>query len=352
MEGRAHHLAIARFHPNQTMRPDRAARTVARMESRDRPTRAPILAAFSPDSVASEPVEFGLAASRFTGAPLIVLAVRHGGPLVSHFGGGGVSDTQGDSDRTIEHMRLSLDRRGIRDVEVKVVEERTAAGGVLKAMQELDPELIVLGSTRRGAAGRVLIGSTATRVIHESPCPVVVVPNGYERPEGGMKVVGAAFAPTEEGREALHAAAVLARIGGARLRAITVLDPDHAEAQSHGLMAEQQRQTDPDEAIAARQRLATEAGLRDAVADLSKSVEADIDVLVNDPADGLVAASKRLDLLVMGSRAHGPKRAALLGSVSRRVAEQAACPVLVIPRGATITTEQALSDAEARAPRS
>jgi Universal stress protein family len=49
----------------------------------------------------------------------------------------------------------------------------------------------------------------------------------------------------------------------------------------------------------------------------------------------------------MGSRGRGARRAALLGSVSREVASKAACPVLILPRGATLMGEALLSDSEA-----
>jgi nucleotide-binding universal stress UspA family protein len=45
----------------------------------------------------------------------------------------------------------------------------------------------------------------------------------------------------------------------------------------------------------------------------------------------LVELSRDARLLVVGSRALGPLRAALLGSVSRYVAQHAACPVVVVP---------------------
>ena len=45
----------------------------------------------------------------------------------------------------------------------------------------------------------------------------------------------------------------------------------------------------------------------------------------------LVELSHQARLLVVGSRALGPLRAALLGSVSRYVAQHAACPVVVVP---------------------
>ena len=316
------------------------------METQDPQSRSPIVAAFSPGTAAREPLEFGLAASRVTGAPLVIVAVRHGGPLMSSR----VGDVEeGDEDRTIEHLRTGLGRQGLHDVEVRVFEDNTAARGLARAVDELDPELIVLGSTRRGKVGSALLGTTAERVIHSSSCPVAVVPNGYERPAEGVQTIGAAYSDSEEGREALQAAATLARAGRVKLRAITVLDPEHASESSGGLLSEQHRDTAPTADEAARERLADEQSLRDAVAAVAGDLDAQVDILVNEPADGLVAASERVDLLVMGSRALGPKRAVVLGSVSRKVVDRAACPVLVLPRGASAKTDALLADAEAQA---
>jgi hypothetical protein len=49
----------------------------------------------------------------------------------------------------------------------------------------------------------------------------------------------------------------------------------------------------------------------------------------------------------MGSRARGPKRAVVLGSVSRAVVGGAACPVLVLPRGASEMTQQLAASVQA-----
>jgi nucleotide-binding universal stress UspA family protein len=315
------------------------------METQDPQSRSPIVAAFSPGTAAREPLEFGLAASRVTGAPLVIVAVRHGGPLMNSRVG---EVEEGDEDRTIEHLRTGLGRRGLHDVEVRVFEDHTAARGLARAVDELDPELIVLGSTRRGKAGAALLGSTAERVIHSSSCPVAVVPNGYTKPEGGVKLIGAAYSPTDEGREALHAAASLARAAGVKLRAITVLDREHA-SEGEGRMAEAHDELSPAVDEAARGRLGHEHDLREAVAQVAGDLDAEVDILVNEPADGLVAASEQVDLLVMGSRGLGPKRAVVLGSVSRKVVDRAACPVLVLPRGASAKTEALLADAEAQA---
>lgn len=292
---------------------------------------APILAAFAPTKSGREPVEFGLAAGRVTGAPLTVVHVRRGGPLVDQFAT--VDDSAGDDEQGLEHLRLDFQRNRT-PAEIEVIDARTITGGLSRAVEKHSPQLLVLGSSTRGAVGSVLLGGTAERILHESPCPIAVVPTGYQRPEKGVQLIGVAFSTTPEGREALEVAATLARRGGVRLRAITVHE-GHAEQQSPGLMAEQHHDADPRERVGAQHRLDVEAELKAAIDAVAAGVDTEIDVLAQDPGDALLAASRHVDLLVMGSRARAPRRAVVLGSVSRKVIAGAACPVLVLPRGAT-----------------
>ena len=201
------------------------------MESSASQIRAPIVAAFAPGPAAHEPIEFGLAASRITGAPLVIVSVEHGVPLMN--------DVVYEHDDEIAKLRKELVRRGIHDPDIRVFDDSSAARGLAQAMDEISPELIVLGASRRGTPRA--LGTTAQRVIHASSCPVAIVPLGYRRPEGGVRLIGAAYMPSEEGREAFQAAVTLARAANVRVKAITVLDPKHAEEQSHGLLAEQHR---------------------------------------------------------------------------------------------------------------
>ena len=317
------------------------------MDAHAADTIAPVIAAFAPSASSREPVEFALAASEVTGAPLIVVHVHRGGPLVTWFGGD-VSDSVGDDRRAVDRLKMDLERRKS-DARIEIVEDRTIGGGLLKAIERFGPQLIVLGSSTRGAMGTVLLGGTAERVIHDASCPVAVVPNGYRRPEQGVQLIGAAFSQSPEGREALEAAAMMARSAGVKLRAITVLE---GEMEQHGgLMAEQHHDADPREVTASRKRMGAEAALRDAVAELASDLDTDVDVLAQDPAEALIAASRHVDMLVMGSRARGPKRSVVLGSVSRRVAGGASCPVLVLPRGASEMTRQLAASVQARGPR-
>ena len=63
----------------------------------------------------------------------------------------------------------------------------------------------------------------------------------------------------------------------------------------------------------------------------------------------LVERSHDLDLLVIGSRGYGPLHSVLLGGVSGRVIRDAACPVIVVPRGAEVPLGALFATTEAAA---
>jgi len=269
------------------------------MQTREQVAHAPVVAAFSPETAARAPVEFALAASRLTGARVTVVAVTRG---PAHTLEPSTVARAGWPPALLE-LELELAVRGV-PVELLHCKDSTPARGLARAIDALAPELIVLGSSSRGPRGSVLLGATAQRVINVSACPVALVPGGYRGPAAGIAVIGAAYTATPEGEQALRAAAALAHAGATRLRAIAVADREQARKELSGAIT-------------------TIAG---------EAVE--IEITPGEPASGLVRASRRLDLLVMGSRGLGPRRAVILGSVSRRVVDNAACPVLVIPRAA------------------
>ena len=182
---------------------------------------------------------------------------------------------------------------------------------VVDAVAELRPGLVVLGSTRRSKLRSALRGTTIEPVIQRAGCPVAIVPRGYQPPPKGVRRIGVAYAPTHEGRSALRFAAGLARAGSAALRAILVLGPELAGADA------------PPEV----------AGLREQLASVAEDLDAGADIVFGDPAEMILGVSEQFDLLVMGSRSRGGRRAVMFGSVSRAVAERSACPVVVLPGG-------------------
>ena len=290
------------------------------MSPHDQASRPPVLAAFSPDSPQKEALEFGLAAAERTGTRLVIGVVKEGGPLVGAMGGG-VDDDPG-SGRTMEHLREGLRRRGLKDVEVKVAGARSVVGGLKDMIDELHPELLVLGSSGRGRVGSVLLGGTAQKLMHEATVPVAVVPKGYQRPDAGMTVVGAAFADSHEGVRTLRIAARLARALGVPLRAIAVAEDEQAD------------------------RAATETRVRDALRAAATDLELEIDVRTGDVSEQLIAASEDVSVLVIGAKGRGSRRSALLGSTESAVPGRTACPVIVLSERAAETGDALVENVE------
>lgn len=50
----------------------------------------------------------------------------------------------------------------------------TPAEEIVRAANELDVDLIVVGGRGRGAVEAILLGSVAYRVLHHAPCPVLI----------------------------------------------------------------------------------------------------------------------------------------------------------------------------------
>jgi nucleotide-binding universal stress UspA family protein len=187
-------------------------------------------------------------------------------------------------------------------------------------------DLIVFGAAPHGALGALHV-SLMERMIHGAPCAVALAPSGYAAGTArAVRRIGVGFCDSEES----HAAVVMAReladeLGGElEMVAAAGLDPALASyAFSAPLMAEAQSEI---EAEVAEQAEHAAAELRDGVEVRTRTVS-------GVPAEVLVERTKELDLLVLGSRAYGPLRHALLGSVSATVMRDAHCPVLVLPRG-------------------
>ena len=80
-------------------------------------------------------------------------------------------------------------------------------------------------------------------------------------------------------------------------------------------------------------RKTAEAAVADAAAKLGAGQPESVTVTAVSgfPVQALIDASKRCDLLVVGSRGGGGFGALVLGSVSNQVVHHAECPVVVVP---------------------
>jgi nucleotide-binding universal stress UspA family protein len=199
--------------------------------------------------------------------------------------------------------------------------------------------LVVIGSSHRGAVGRVFAGTTAERLLHGSPCSVAVAPLGFAAGEWISRIV-VGWDRSAEAAAALSAATAIARAAGAELRIVEILDIQWAGTPVivPGSGAE----------LAAHQPAArARTSLDELVAGLPDDVHVESGVVLGHPVGELVRQSEEADLLLLGSRGYGPRRAVLLGGVSGRVVRKAACPVLVVPRGVETPLEDLFRPAPA-----
>ena len=184
-------------------------------------------------------------------------------------------------------------------------------------------DLVVVGSSHRGAIGRVLPGTTAERLLHGAPCAVAVAPRAY-RGEA-IRRIGVAYDGSPEAEAAVHAAEALA----VELRvAPTVYSVVAPTAPSAGMIAAGTGAEWPSRAAKERAR-----HLLWAVPTTRR--RASTLLLHGEPAAEIAARAQGvIDLLFTGSRGYGPLRHALLGSVSGALVRDAGCPVVLMPRTA------------------
>src|SRR5262249_13123756 len=157
---------------------------------------------------------------------------------------------------------------------------------------------------------------------------VAVAPHRWRPlPDDAPISIGVALADAPEAREALAFAAPLSVAAQAPLQLLTVV---HEPPAAHPMFAATGTSYDR---WVAEARSAADRRAAEALAAEAPDLDADVAVVGGDPVDCLAAASRGLGLLLLGSRRYGPVRTTLLGSVSWRLIERAACPLIIVPRG-------------------
>jgi nucleotide-binding universal stress UspA family protein len=267
------------------------------------------------------PLALARTLARLTDAPLVLATAYPPASIYPIASAEYAKALMGDACRALESVAAPL--RAHHEVSVKVV-PGTRAGALHAVAEHLEASAIVIGSSHRGAVGRVLQGDVAASLLHGSPCPVLVAPRGYTRT--GIDRIGVAFQDTPEGQAALDMAAGLAAVRGASLRIVTVVAPEvYTEAAM--VPGWTMRTTElRDGLIEAAQRAADGA-----LHSLDPGVPATAEVRHGPVVGELAAFSEEVDLLVTGSRGYGALHGVIAGSVSRGLAHLSATPLLVVP---------------------
>jgi nucleotide-binding universal stress UspA family protein len=214
------------------------------------------------------------------------------------------------------------------EVDVRIVTARSAARGLTDLAAQAHSGMIVVGSSHRGAVGRVVPGGVASRLLESARCAVAMAPVGYaDPPRMPVSEVAVAYDGTAESDWALVAAAAAATQLRAKLRiyhAMHEISKDAAWDKFRKHMEEFARKT-------------VNAGMKQ----LAPGLEATSCLLEGDPARVISESAQNdgIGLLYVGSRGYGPLRESLFGGVAGALLRTAPCPIVVLPHGATRDTD-------------
>jgi nucleotide-binding universal stress UspA family protein len=232
----------------------------------------------------------------------------------------------------IESVAQRLRKQG-RTVEVEV-RTGNAAEEIIAAAADVD--LIVMTTHGRGAAGRVIFGSTADRVTRHGTTPTLLIRSGYEPvelvpsrrvvvPLDGSALAERAIPEAERLARALSIPIHLVRAIGseevmATIRAeVAMVDPasvDQVKAYERARLEPERR---AGEYLAGKAVALREAGLA-----------TEIEVLKGTPAFVLLWAIQPDDVVVMTTHGHGGYRRWMIGNVAEKLVREAAAPVLLM----------------------
>jgi nucleotide-binding universal stress UspA family protein len=249
------------------------------------------------------------------------LAYVHGGfPLVGR--GSNADFEAGERDRAETLLSSAAAGSGIETT--RCIGSTSVGRGLHELAEANGADLLVIGSTRRGLLGRVLVGDDTRHALDGAPCAVAVAPAGYAQHPTPFTEIGVAYNGSVESKHALQVARALAADRHAKVsafEAVTLPDcmyvPDYMYT-GIGVAIPVTPDADVD---AARARI---EDLRDVEAHAA----------FGDPAEELAVYSASLDLLVVGSRDFGPIGRLMHGSTTHRLARLARCPLLVLTRAA------------------
>lgn len=235
-----------------------------------------------------------------------------------------------EAEKVLKPARARLDKAGFAVIDFHVVgqpgEQISAAAVKSKA------DLIVLGSHGHSALRGVLFGSVTNSVMAQTRAPVLVV-RAKETPPVSSPRVGIAVDGSKYGREAVKYVLRHGELFGAnpKLTLLHVVQdfgniaiPDMAGIALPVFSIEEAR---------AMQDKAFESAVGPARKLLKKAgVPADEVCLHGNAGDELAAYAKKkkLDLLVMGSHGYGAFKAAIMGSVTTRVAAASDVALLLV----------------------
>lgn len=224
-------------------------------------------------------------------------------------------------------MLAALDADGV-DVEVDSLRGDSIVKNVLRYADQIDADLIVVGTHGRKGIQRWVLGSVAEEIVRQAPVPVLVVPTSIpEPPDRPVRRILMPVDFTVAGEAAFAEAEAWARRHQATLVVQHILE-GAPPAEIYGTEYAPVPSLTTEMITQARTVLAHR--VERAKADGVAVVEQHLDE--GEPGETILetAYTSNTDLIVMGTHARKGFERFLLGSVAERVLRRACCPVLVV----------------------
>ncbi len=215
------------------------------------------------------------------------------------------------------------------DAHLRWLSSGSVGRGLHELCEEIGADLLVVGSSRRGVLGRVLIGDETRAALGGVPCAIGIAPTNYSHEPVAMREIGVGYNGSPESKYALELARRIAAGTGARLSAF--------EAVSLS--------TSRFEARVFRLSDAVDTLVNESLERIRALGDVEAHVAYGDAAEELALYSASLDLLIVGSRGYGPIGRLIHGSTSSKLAYMARCPLLVLPRAARVIDADEAGDA-------
>ena len=206
----------------------------------------------------------------------------------------------------------------------------SAAEAVIEHVEKVGADLVIAGT--RGLTGwkRLLLGSTATRLVRRSPCPVLSV---HPEDTGRHRELRTVLVPTDFSEDAALAADAAVHLLAPDTKArIVLLHAYHVPTEYVAplsvpvpLLLEDVVQV---EAAAKVEMAETAARVR------ARGIAVETRVVEGYPPQVIVDQARELDadLIAMGTHGRSGVKRLIMGSTAERVLPAAPCPVLTVHR--------------------
>ncbi|MDQ2896549.1 MAG: universal stress protein [Actinomycetota bacterium] len=208
------------------------------------------------------------------------------------------------------------------DAELVAYSAQSCGRGLHELAERDHADLLVVGSSKRGPFGRVLMGDQTRASLNGAPCAVAVAPSGYATSSHALTKLGVGYDRSPESKLALAAARELAARHGSAISALSVVSlqriPVGGGTIPGDYWPEVVRETSHEQ-----ERMSALDGVH------GKAID-------GLPGEELARFGDEVDLLIIGSRGYGPLGRLVHGSTSNHLARHAHCPLLILPRAVSV----------------